>query len=57
MCGFSSTSLHDRRERVPFDLGERQEDVLVGQKRVLAAAGLFDRPVHDALRGFADLAR
>ena len=48
---------HDLGERVPFDLRERQKDVLVGQQRVLAAARLFDRAVDDPLRGFPNLAR
>ena len=47
---------HDRGEHVPLDLREREEDVLVGQQRVLAATGFFDRAVDDALRGFANLA-
>ena len=47
---------HDLGEHVPFDLRERQKQVLVGQQRVLAAAGLFDGAVDDALRGFANLA-
>jgi hypothetical protein len=41
---------HDLRERVPLDLGEREEDVLIGQQRVIAAAGLFDRAIDDPLR-------
>ena len=40
------------REHVPFDLRERQEDVLVRQQRVLAATGLLDRAIDDALRCF-----
>ena len=40
---------HHLREHVPFDLRERQEDVLVGQQRVLAAPRFFDRAVDDAL--------
>ncbi len=48
---------HDFREHVPFDLGERQEQVLVGQQRVFASASFLDRPVDDALRGFGDFAR
>ena len=46
---------HHLREHVPLDLGERQEYVLVGQQRVLAAPGFLDRPVHDALRRFRHL--
>ena len=40
---------HDLPEHVPFDLRERQADVLVGQQRVFAAARLVERAVHDAL--------
>ena len=40
---------HDLAEHVPFGLRERQADVLVGQERVLAAAGLVERAVDDAL--------
>ena len=42
--------VHQFREHVPFDLGERQEQMLVRQERVLAAAGFLDRPIDDALR-------
>ena len=48
---------HHLGEHVPFDLREREKDVLVGQQRMLAAARLLDRAVDDALRGFANLAR
>ena len=48
---------HDLREHVPLDLGEREEDVFVGEQRVLAAPRFLDRAVDDPLRGFADLAR
>ena len=34
---------HDLGEHVPLDLREREEDVLVGQQRVLATAGFFNR--------------
>ena len=40
---------HDLAEHVPFDLRERQADVLVGQERVFAAAGFVERAVDDAL--------
>ena len=40
---------HHLPEHVPFDLGEGQADVLVGQERMLAAAGLIQRAVDDAL--------
>ena len=33
-----------------------RKQVFVGQQRMLAAAGLFDGAVDDALRGFANLA-
>ena len=48
---------HHFGEHVPLDLREREEQMLVGQQRVLAAASFLDRPVDDALRGFANLAR
>ena len=47
---------HDFSERIPFDLRKREEQMLVGQERVVAAAGLFERPVDDSLRGLANLA-
>ena len=47
---------HDLRERVPLDLREREEDVLVGQQRVVAAPRFLDRAVDDPLGGLADLA-
>ena len=48
---------HHLGEHVPFDLREREKDMLVGQQRMLAPARFFDRAVDDALRGFANLAR
>ena len=36
-------------EHVPLGLRERQADVLVGEQRVLAPAGLVERAVDDAL--------
>ena len=47
---------HDGGEHVPFDLRERQKQVLVGQQRMLATARFFDGAVDDALRGFPDFA-
>ena len=47
---------HDFGEHVPLDLRKGQEQMLVGQQRVLAAASLLDRSVDDALRGFGNLA-
>ena len=47
---------HHLGEHVPFDLREREEDMFVGEQRVLAPARFFDRAVDDALRGFANLA-
>ena len=38
---------------VPLNLREREEDVLVGEQRVLAAPRLLERAVDDPLRGFA----
>jgi hypothetical protein len=40
---------HHLREGVPLHLREREEDVLVGQQRVVAAPRLLDRAVHDSL--------
>ena len=48
---------HHFREDVPFDLRKREKDVFVCQQRVLATTCLLDRPVDNALRGFANLAR
>ena len=48
---------HHFREHVPLDLREGEEQMFVGQQRVLAAASFLDRAVDDALRGFGDLAR
>lgn len=47
---------HDLGEHVPFHLREREEDVLVGQDRMIAAARLLNRTVHDALGRFGRLA-
>jgi hypothetical protein len=41
---------HHLREGVPLDLGECEENVLVGQQRVITAAGFFDRAIDDPLR-------
>ena len=41
---------HHLREQVPFDLGERQEDVLVPEDRVVAPAGFLDRAIDNPLR-------
>ena len=57
VCGIELDVAHDGREHVPFDLREGEEEVFVGQQRVLAPAGLFDGAVDDALRSFANLAR
>ena len=40
---------HDLTEHVPFDLREGQTDVLIRQQRVLAAARLLERAIHDTL--------
>src|SRR5204863_7243485 len=47
---------HHFREHVPFDLGEGEENVFVGQQSMLVTARLFDRAVDDPLRGFTNLA-
>ena len=39
---------HDLPEHVPFDLGERQTDVLVGQQRMIAPTRFIERAVDDA---------
>ena len=41
--------LHHVRERVPFDLRQSEEEVLVRDDRVFAAPALFHGPVHHAL--------
>ena len=46
---------HDLAEHVPLDLGEGQADVLVGEQRVLAAAGLVEGAVDDALGRLSQL--
>jgi hypothetical protein len=48
--------LHDGGEHVPFDLGKRKEEVLVGEERMLPPARLLDRPIDNALRSFSNLA-
>ena len=40
---------HHLAEHVPFDLGEGQADMLVGQQCMLAAPGLIQRAVDDPL--------
>ena len=40
---------HDLRERVPLDLCERKEDVLVCYLRVVSAPGFLDSAVDDPL--------
>ena len=47
---------HDLRERVPLDLREREEDVFVGEQRVIAAPRFLNRAVDDPLGGFTNLA-
>ena len=44
---------HDLGEHVPLDLREREENVLVGQQRMLPPPGLLERAIDDSLRGFA----
>ena len=41
--------VHHLRERVPFHLREREEDVFVGQQRVIAPSCLLDRTIDYAL--------
>jgi hypothetical protein len=40
---------HDLRERVPFDLSERKEDVLVCHLRMVPAPGFLNRAVDNPL--------
>jgi hypothetical protein len=47
---------HDLRERVPFDLSERKEHVLVGQHGMLAPPCFLNRAIDDSLGAFANLA-
>ena len=47
---------HHLGEGVPFDLREREEDVLVGQQGVIAAPRFLDGAIDDPLGRFADLA-
>ena len=44
-------------KHVPFDLRERQEEMLVGEQRVLPPACFFDGAVDYPLRGVGNLAR
>jgi hypothetical protein len=44
-------------KRVPFDLRIGEKHVFIGQQRVLAASGFFNRAIDDTLRRFANLAR
>jgi hypothetical protein len=47
---------HDLGKRVPFDLREGEEDVLVGEQRVITPSRFLDSAIDDTLCGFADLA-
>jgi hypothetical protein len=47
---------HHLGEHVPFDLGERQKDVLICEQRVLATTRLLEGAIDDALRRFSYLA-
>ena len=49
LVGIQLQVAHHLPEHVPLDLGERQADVLVGQQRVIAPAGLVERAIDDAL--------
>ena len=53
--GFRLEVAHHLAEHVPLDLGERQADVLVGEQRVFAPTGLFERTIHDALGRLSQL--
>ena len=47
LVGVQVKVAHDLTEHVPFDLRKAEADVLVRQQRVIAAAGLIKRAVHD----------
>ncbi len=49
LVGVQLEIAHDLAEHVPLDLGECQADVLVGEQRVFAPAGVFERAIDDAL--------
>ena len=49
LVGIQLQVAHHLCERVPLHLREREEDVFVGQQRVVAAPGFLNRAVHDAL--------
>ena len=55
VCGIEFHIPHHFGEHVPLHLRKRQEDVFVGEQRMLAATCFLDRAVDDALRGFAIL--
>ena len=47
---------HDLGERVPFDLREREEDVLIGEQGVITAPRFLNRAVNHPLGRFTNLA-
>ena len=49
LVGVQIQIVHHLPEGVPLDLGECQAQVLVGEQRVFAPAGVFERTIHDAL--------
>ena len=50
LVGVQLQVAHDLAEHVPFDLGERQADMLVGEQGVVAPPGFVQGPVNDAFR-------
>ena len=48
---------HDLGEGVPFDLRERQEQMLVREQGMFPPTRFFDRAIDNPLRGFGNLAR
>ena len=50
LVGVQIEITHHLRERIPLHLRERQEDVFIGQQRVITPPGFFHRAIHYALR-------
>ncbi len=47
---------HDGSEEIPLRLRKREKQVFVADRGVLPSPSIFDRTVHQPLRGFTDLA-
>jgi hypothetical protein len=50
LVGVQIEIAHYLRERIPLHLRERQENVFVGQQRVITSPGFLHRAIHYALR-------